>query len=212
MKSCKHCRGFVPTGSPACPNCGTSVSWRWRFADALAGSALGRRVATVVGPSAFSVVLMACYGAPPCDDLVDRDGDGFVVCDGLGFVDQAADCDDSNPDVPADNDGDGYFTCGAIPFDNFAGPTDCDDADPSVPVDADGDGVFVCGDNPANDCNDADNLVSFATDQDRDGFLGCGGSPDYPDCDDESAEINPSAEDLDEDGVDQNCDGRDGPT
>lgn len=180
MKNCRECHSFVPPRAMACPNCGAPLSLRWRLTDAFASSWLGSRLALILGSGGFSVVLMACYGMPPCDDLVDRDGDGFFVCEDGGLT---------------------------------YGQTDCDDSDPSVPADADGDGFFTCGDEFSDDCDDSDPELTYARDNDGDGVYSCGDVPSerYPDCDDSDADIRPGALDLDRDGVDQNCDGMDGP-
>lgn len=53
LEKCSACQGFVPTASNECPHCSTKRMSR-----------LGA-VAAVIGASAISVTLMACYGAPP---------------------------------------------------------------------------------------------------------------------------------------------------
>ncbi|MBR9702304.1 hypothetical protein GOV13_05285 [Candidatus Pacearchaeota archaeon] len=169
---------------------------------------------------------------PDCDDnnvnawqnltgYTDADGDGFgfgaaqQVCSGAslptGFTDNpVADCNDTdvnvNPGAPE--------ICGDE-IDN-----DCDDEIDETPcsVDNDGDGVAE-----SLDCNDNDedvwqNLIGY-TDNDGDGFgVGnqiniCSGAslpPGYTnnpanDCDDTDANISPGAEEIDGDGIDNNC-------
>lgn len=83
--------------------------------------------------------------------------------------------------------------------------------------DADGDGFDVC-----NDCDDSDASVTIITwypDADGDGFgdadlpvvscesPGTGYTNDNSDCDDSNAAINPSAVELCDNGIDDNCDG-----
>ncbi|MBW2703345.1 MAG: hypothetical protein JRF33_21210, partial [Deltaproteobacteria bacterium] len=151
----------------------------------------------------------------PCGDV---DGDGFAdyTCGGT-------DCDDSDPtiypgadevcgdgidqdcdgeDLPCgcttDADNDGYiseFDCGG---------TDCDDTDPNVNPGAD----EICGDGIDQDCDGIDPDCECVTDADGDGYISveCEGGTD---CDDSDASVHPGAEDICEDGIDQNCDGID---
>ncbi len=141
-----------------------------------------------------------------CDgeDLLDGDGDGHVA-DFAG----GDDCDDSDPDsYPGaveqpydgvdqdcdgqdlvDRDGDGHAASGH-------GGEDCDDSDPDVHPDM------------LDDCDggdeDCDGLLDEDADQDSDGVSVCDG-----DCDDLDAAVAPSAEEVPQDGVDQDCDGYD---
>lgn len=87
------------------------------------------------------------------------------------------------------------------------------------PLDADGDGLIV-----PTDCNDSkpgQGLVTVYMDGDGDGygysdwntqacFVSSGYVTNGDDCDDADPSINPDAQDLKGDGIDQNCDGEDG--
>ena len=84
----------------------------------------------------------------------------------------------------ADNDGDGDFDCND---DGCIGSPDCDNAS-----DTGGDGT--------------PNQDEWDSDDDRDGF-----TENEGDCDDEDASSFPGADDPTVDGVDQDCDGFDGP-
>jgi len=172
-----------------------------------------------------------------CDDgdvtlnLADQDGDGFTSCaldcddfdatltpddsDFDGASTCAGDCDDANPNLePFDIDQDGFSTCDG----------DCDDSDASLdPADGDGDGWSLCD----GDCDDAsaqDNL----DDTDGDGWTSCDGDCDDfdaavepadldidgvstcdGDCDDGDPDVHPGADDVPDDGIDQDCDGQD---
>ena len=57
MKTCKHCNGFIPGSHTHCPNCGERVEYKKKQ--------LGKIISTIAVTSA-SMILMACYGAPPC--------------------------------------------------------------------------------------------------------------------------------------------------
>jgi hypothetical protein len=163
-----------------------------------------------------------------CDDGVDQD------CDGADEV-----CPEPEPEPAADADGDGYSTildcddadaavnpaatevCGdGLDNDCSGGDLDCDD------VDWDSDGYSV----NTGDCDDEDAAISPAAsevctdgvDNDCDGLFdlldtACVYLVDYDgdgyafsiDCDESDADINPGAEDIAYDGVDQDCDGAD---
>lgn len=146
----------------------------------------------------------------------DTDGDGYgdalhaaPKCPGEGrYVPNDDDCNDSDPSIGAveggwfrDVDGDGHgdpdrseevcpFTYGYVRTSD-----DCDDQNPEVGagneqfLDADGDGF---GDPAARkfSCHTAAGYVANAAD-----------------CDDASADVNPDAEDVGGDDVDQNCSG-----
>ena len=133
-----------------------------------------------------------------CDgiDGLDNDQDGVA-----SIASGGADCDDTDPLVnDLDYDGDGASACAG----------DCNDQDPSFNIlDADEDGFSTCTD----DCDDAnpdtypgaaleDGIEGCVLDNDGDGFaaLENGGT----DCDDDVAEINPTAVELC-DTIDNNC-------
>jgi hypothetical protein len=117
---------------------------------------------------------------------------------------------DDPPQPCADVDGDGYE-------DIECGGTDCDDSDPSIHPGA----PEVCDDGIDQDCDGQDlPCGGCETDLDNDGFISeaeCGGT-DCCDAGDEAimgctpdtaASIHPGAEDICEDGIDQDCNGVD---
>jgi len=116
-------------------------------------------------------------------DLLDGDDDG-LACD--------QDCDDANPNCATD--------CTDADSDGFCITTDCDDALPDCTddcTDGDGDGLPAC----APDCDDANpHCTSDCTDGDQDGY--CVTS----DCDDTRASVNPGAEEVGCDSLDNDCD------
>ena len=102
-----------------------------------------------------------------------------------------------------DSDGDGYE-------DESCGGDDCNDADAAINPGAE----EICDDELDNDC---DGLIDFkdeedcflpeCPDGDQDGYLdeACGGH----DCDDRDEFVFPDAEEICDDGIDQDCDGKD---
>ncbi|MCB9797779.1 MAG: FG-GAP repeat protein [Alphaproteobacteria bacterium] len=159
-----------------------------------------------------------CSEQTPDDDL---DGDGY---------DADEDCDDEDDEVypgaptecePADRDCDGVLDDADADGDGFPGCEECDDADASVNPDA----QEVCN-GLDDDCDgltdDADDSLSGASawyeDDDGDGFgdpaaetLSCEAPAEHvaddSDCDDGDAAVNPEAEEICGDGVDNDCDG-----
>jgi hypothetical protein len=158
------------------------------------------------------------------------------ICDGIdndcdGYIDD----DDGGLDIStagiwyADSDGDGYgdgsgstLACEA-PSGTVADATDCDDSDSAVnPA-----GTEICNgidDDCDADVDDDDGSLDTSTastwyaDVDSDGYgdstsssLACdapsGSISDATDCDDSDASINPSATEVYENGVDEDCDG-----
>ena len=142
-----------------------------------------------------------CDGVVP-DDEPDEDGDGASTCDG--------DCDDTEAALNiADTDSDGVTTCDD--------PPDCEDDNADVAP-----GLADMCDGVDNDCDgsvDEDGKQSLFYDQDGDGFgdvdqfaMTCeteGYADLAGDCNDRDAAVNPEAEDLPGDGIDQDCDGAD---
>jgi hypothetical protein len=115
----------------------------------------------------------------------DADGDGYDSVDAGG-----TDCDDS----------DGEVNPGAIevPYDGV--DNDCDGATPDDDLDGDGWGY-------SEDCDDTDADLNY-DDADGDGYTTCPGEGGA-DCDDDTYEVNPGAEEVAYDEVDQDCDGGD---
>ena len=108
--------------------------------------------------------------------------------------------------VEADADGDGFWA-------EAVGGEDCDDDDPTINPDAD----EYC-DNVDEDCdgevdNDALDVVEGTADDDGDGWGGAYTvacfAADHPagDCDDANAAVNPGAQEICNDGLDNDCDG-----
>jgi hypothetical protein len=124
-----------------------------------------------------------------------------------------------------DGDGDGYgdesspvMACGQ-PTSFIADGSDCDDADPAINPAA----AETCDgtdDNCSGDENDASDALTFYADLDYD-FYGDAGNTtaactrpsgyrtNSDDCDDSDNTINPGAEDICNDGIDQDCSGED---
>ena len=145
-----------------------------------------------------------------CDGVID-DGVGNEDADGDGFLDWAGDCDDNDPDTypgapelpdGVDNDCDGVIDEGTINYD--------DDGDGYSEADGD------CNDNKKGTYpgaseksdqqdNDCDGIVDEGTDRyddDGDGYTERGG-----DCDDADASVSPAELEVEDDGIDNDCDG-----
>jgi hypothetical protein len=151
-----------------------------------------------------------------CND-VDDDCNGTID-------DNAVDCIDWYPDA----DGDGYGDNASSPICECSQPPgyadnngDCDDGDAEVNPGA----LEFCS-GLDNDCNgtiddNAVDCINWYPDNDGDGFGNasaqasclCESPPGYVadngDCDDSDASINPAAEDIPGDEIDQDCDGSD---
>ena len=132
-----------------------------------------------------------------CTDGIDNDGDGLADAADPNAIGCPVDC--------VDDDGDGYSPDGGT-----CGPIDCNDGDLAVNPGA----VEDCGDGIDNNCN---GLVDSAdmnavgcpldcTDNDGDGFAVEGGTCGPMDCDDNNVAIKPSALEVCDDGIDNNCD------
>jgi len=119
------------------------------------------------------------------------EGDVFLDSDGDGLTDEEEanlGTDPLNPDTDGDMlwDGDEVLFFGTDPLNS-----DTDDGGVS-----DGQEVFNDGTDPFDPTDDL-----ILIDEDNDGF------PLGPDCDDSDPSINPAAEEIWYDGIDQNCDG-----
>ena len=161
-----------------------------------------------------------CDGSTGFDDL---DEDGVAACE---------DCDDTDGEIGSksiftfDADGDGYGGVGnptesqCYPSAGFTDNTDdCDDLDATINPDM----VETCN-SKDDDCDgdvDEDVTTVFYRDEDGDGFgtpdvttQACEAPADYStsadDCDDSLADVNPGAEEICDDGLDNNCDGEGG--
>ena len=154
-----------------------------------------------------------------------------------GTADNADDCDDTDaertPDTVwyTDADGDGYggestqVTGCDAPAGSVPNGDDCNDANGAVnpgaeedcgtPID---DNCSAQGDDPGTNDEDAIGCLDWYADVDEDGFAGdelaCLCEAEAPflfdvskDCDDDSPEINPAAEELCGNGIDDDCDG-----
>ena len=157
-------------------------------------------------------VVATCDGVAPsgfvandadCDDEdVDVNPDASeLACDGLDN-----DCDPATPDDADDLDGDGVGAC-----------EDCDESDPSVFPGA----AEICN-GQDTDCNgipdDGIPVLAYWPDSDGDGFgdsladaeVTCdprsGWVADDTDCDDLEMEVNPAADEVPCDGLDNDCD------
>ena len=149
-------------------------------------------------------------------------------CDGTVDEDTAVDASTWYPD----DDGDGYGDSGSTdvacnqPSGFVSDSDDCDDSDAAIYPAAN----ELC-DSVDNDCDgqvDDDDpglsgaLNTFYADMDLDGYGDATTSASYcaepsgyvsddTDCDDGDADINPGATEIPQDGIDQDCDGTDGP-
>jgi Putative metal-binding motif/Secretion system C-terminal sorting domain len=147
-----------------------------------------------------------------------------------GYVTNDADCDDSNPDINpdaieiADNNAD--ENCDGIVLvyvdqdnDGFTTEVDCDDSNPDINP-----GVVEICDGQDNNCDGAVDeglpTSAYYVDLDEDGFgdastifQACwdtaptGYAANGEDCNDVNAGINPNADEIPNNAIDENCDG-----
>lgn len=145
-----------------------------------------------------------CDGIDSTVWFIDADGDGFGV--------------DGEDNLTGETQPEGYVS--TKPAGYSVVTVDCDDEDAGVNPDAE----EIPGDEIDQNC-DGEDSINWYTDTDDDGFgtndvdtegnvIVASNKPDgfvaiIGDCDDEIQAINPTAEEIPDDGVDQNCDGYD---
>ena len=160
-----------------------------------------------------------------CDPLTlddDLDGDGFAL---------GEDCDDENaninpdamdiPDNGIDEDCDGIDATNFVDSDGdgFTNEVDCDDTNPAVHPDA----IEVCNnidDNCDGSVDEGLEVFTYYADADGDGYGDLATAEDAckqpggyvvngDDCDDTNPTVNPDAEEIPNNGIDEDCDGED---
>jgi hypothetical protein len=160
----------------------------------------------------------------------DVDEDGYAV-DALDGYCGLADCNDEDPDVNPgaqeicddrriDDDCDGcrdmtdyeFWPCTDADGDGdsveggWCGAVDCNDANASIHPGA----AEVCGNGIDDNCNgytDTEPPCMTCIDADGDGYATNGGACGPVDCNDANSAINPGAEVVCDDGIDEDCDG-----
>ena len=143
-----------------------------------------------------------------CDGVIDQ---GTEDLDSDGYSTVGGDCDDGDrdtypgaPELPdgVDNDCDGIIDEGTILYDDDGdGMTedagDCDDTDDTIYAGADETPDFA-----DNDCDGTVDEGTVNYDDDGDGYTEVGG-----DCDDTDANANPGQPEVEDNGIDDDCDG-----
>ncbi|MBO6934728.1 MAG: putative metal-binding motif-containing protein [Deltaproteobacteria bacterium] len=181
-------------------------------------ASVGKRVSAGAVGTALAVMLSLGGCSQSHTNLPDLDGDGYdrgVDCNdddpsihpGVSEgecpdgIDQDCDGHDGNPDIicnffPIDNDGDGWVE-----------GDDCDDTDPNTYPGAPEDcceGIDRNCDGFADMCT---NCFPEAVDADGDGYYDSGWVDGEIDCDDTNPDVNPGAEEICYDGLDNDCSG-----
>ncbi|MFH1726095.1 MAG: SBBP repeat-containing protein [Elusimicrobiota bacterium] len=158
------------------------------------------------------------YGFPEYNAIAIKYSSGAPDADGDGIPDEEDNCPDAHNPDQSDGDGDGPGdACDNCPFATNPGQTDADadgagdacDNCPATPnplqADGDGDGTGdACDDCPADPNKTEPGVCGCGVidDADGDGYNVC-----EDDCDDSDADVNPGAEELCYDGLDNDCGG-----
>lgn len=146
------------------------------------------------------------FGDKTCSDTKDNNCDGKIDNDDPGCEKKAIrDKPEKKPEKKQkppciDNDSDGYGkNC-------EKGEDDCDDENADINIAA----KEICTDGIDNNCDDQidfedPDCESECTDKDEDGYSLQGGVCGEVDCDDNDRTINPSAKEIKDDRIDNNC-------
>jgi hypothetical protein len=217
------CEDQECAGDPACIDCDADLDG-WDSVACLGDDCDDRSDRTYPGApeTCGDGVDQDCDGADEaCAGCDDRDGDGFGA--GLDCVGDE-DCDDANarvnPDadehcgngIDEDCDGEDELCAGCEDVDGDGygvgagcdGQQDCDDEAARRHPGAD----EVCDDDIDQDCDGEDLECAGCRDQDGDGYGLGNGCEDF-DCNDQRDEVNPGAEEICDNGVDEDCNGLD---